>query len=339
MRLVVPVALALALASCTSGTPKPAATASPGPSASNPSPSAQSLVLAVNRHDQDLVYRVDSGRAAHLIGEIGPPPGYGPNYDLTVAGGDHPDVCVLWGLRPAVTDAGGADAAYCYPGGAAEGRRVRTDASLGEIALSTAGDRLFWSTVDENNEVSQAVVADYDSGRIGARRSFDPDCSRYLLSAVWAGPERLVFHCTSGDNDDPGFLMTEELGSGTWAPRPGQNIGDDETFVQPGSADETSVLALERHCESACDSAAPHMRSPRAVRVDLRTGQVIEVIATPAKGRLVDTVTGGPHGVVYVTDADAQHRDVRVYLRWPGEKHGTAITGLPSDVERVVAQP
>jgi hypothetical protein len=341
VRLAVPVALVALLAGCTSGTAKPAAHASPSASAMHARPSERSLVLAVNRRDQDqvLLYRVDSEHAAHLVGEIQPPSGYGPHYGYTLAGGDQPDVCVLWGLSPPVSDAGGAEAAYCYPGGAKEGRPVVTDASLGDIALNAAGDRLFWSTVGEGEESLEGVVADYASGRATGSRSFDLDCNRYLISAVWASPERLVLHCTSGANDDPGFLTTEELGSGSWAPRPGKHIGADETLVRPGSADETSVLVLERHCESGCDTAMPRMRAPRAVRVDLQTGRILEVIATPAKGRYVDAVTGGPHGVVYVTGAQRQGPDLRVYLRWPGEEHGSPIIGLPADVETVVAQP
>jgi hypothetical protein len=70
------------------------------------------------------------------------------------------------------------------------------------------------------------------------------------------------------------------------------------------------------------------------VRVDLATGNVLEVIATPDVGRELISVSGGRSGVIYVT---ARENDQRVYLRLPGEKRGTRITGLPTG--EVFVQP
>lgn len=344
MRRVLPVALALALASCTSGTPKPTAHGTPTPTGAAPAASAsatRSLVLAVTRRDTATVslYRVGEARTAMRVANLDVPGSYFTTYGITISAGQRPDVCVVWSADEPEGDGSGREAVYCYAGLSTAGVQVPIDGQPDEIALDPEATRLFWSIGDPEADTLAGVVADYSAGHVTRQVPFSMDCSRYLLAALWAGRERLVLHCTSGDSDDPGFLVTEELGGGSNAPHEGHRIGPDETFVWPGYADETSVLALERRCRAACGTEAPKMLSERAVRVELSTGKVLEVIATPAKGRFLNAVTGGAHGIVYVTDAEGDHRDVRVYLRWPGEKHGTLITGLPADVETVVAQP
>jgi hypothetical protein len=346
LRRVLPLALAAALASCTSGTPEPTASASPTPSATTTQvSSSRSLLLAVTRKDEEGidVYRVDDKRRAVRIGRIDPPVGHGPRYAVTVGGGLSPDVCVLWGEFPVTTDAGGAESAYCYPGGRGPGTPVARGGSFGTIALDPTGKHLFWSTVGEAEENEGGVVADYSLGTVAHQRHFDFDCERHLLAAAWAGPTRLVVHCTSGDNDDPGELSTFELGGATASAAPGRQVGDEEQLGTPAPWDGTTVLAVERQCDARCQEALKTSdvvgRQARVVRVDLRTGRVVEVVATAAAGRFVDVVTGGPHGVVYGTRPESSYSPLKAYLRWPGEKHGVPITGLPADVERLVAQP
>lgn len=109
------------------------------------------------------------------------------------------------------------------------------------------------------------------------------------------------------------------------------------------SATSTEALAVEVElCDVECEGGG-RPRPSRAVRVGLPSGEILEVIATAATGRYLNRVSGGRRGVLYATEVDpvlvgGGNADVRVYLRLPGEKHGVVVTGLPADVNEVVAQ-
>jgi len=337
VRPALPLALVALLAGCTAGTTG----AAPAPSAGASTPAARALLVAATRETRDGIwlYRIGPDRVARHVATVPPPEPSSRASAITMSAGTTPSMCVIWSADGPGDDRLGVHAASCYDrledGLEPSGTPVPVAGQVDEIALDAEGTRLFWSTKSEDGDATGGVVADYDDGRTSGGRALDMDCSRYLLSVVWAGRDRLVLHCTSGDNDDPGFLMTHELGAGSWAPRPGHQVGEAETFVHPGFADETSVGAFERRCASGCDTAMPRMLSARAVRVDLRTGRVVEVVATPAEGRHLHTLTGGAHGVVYVTEG---RTDTRVYLRWPGERRGTRVAGLPADLATLTAQ-
>jgi subtilisin family serine protease len=72
------------------------------------------------------------------------------------------------------------------------------------------------------------------------------------------------------------------------------------------------------------------------VHLDLASGEVLAVVATVAEGRYLVSVSGTPDAAVYVTAAEGT--DLKAYLRLRGEQRGTPITGLPGDVEDVLAQ-
>ena len=348
MRLVVPVVLVLALAGCTSGTASPAAHVSPSAVVSPAaSPPTQALVVAVTRNDHPGVwlYRVGADRVARHLSTIAPPRGrFFSTYGLSLSAGQRPDVCVIWTGDEPEGDGDGEEATYCYPASQPVGHRIPVEGQVDELALDATGTRLFWSTSDaESGATAKGFVAAYSAGRVSAERSFALDCSNYLLAALWDGRDRLVLHCTSGDSDDPGFLalqgISPSLGPLTKIPEPSHVGAGYNTFVHPGGVSAGGVLALEgQQCDLSCPGGGTGLAS-RAVRLDVRTGRVLEVIATPARGRSLWNVTGGPHGFVYVTISNGPRVDMRAYVRWPGERHGTPITGLPSDVEEVVAQP
>lgn len=323
------------------------------PEAGRPSPTvaATGVVVAVDRGAQGVgLYRVGADRKATPFALLAPPTG--AEVRSVTLGGPGPDVCVVWGKR-GDDGSGTASELRCYVDGDTEGVPVPVtgEPDLG-AELSADGKQLVWTAhptpdgPDYTPDDQDLVTASFDQGRVGDVRRYavyvtgggpstDVGCLQ-VVGVAWAG-QQLLLEC-SGDNDYPGGLLLQ-------GPEPGSHPTKvpDEEVVPPynyltrvGAAATSTALAIQgEYCEIEClDHLPPASR--RAVRVDLATGRVLEVIATALPGRSVTSVSGGPRGVVYVT---AGRGGTRAYLRLPGEKHGVLVTGLPADVEGIVAQP
>lgn len=359
MRLVVPVAVFLALASCSSSTPEPSASAAPTPTVASPSATlstagSRGLVLAVRRseHEGLWLYRVDESRRARQVGSIDGPAGQRPEW-MTLSAGTRPLVCSVW-----ASDVDDADPVWCYRVDDLRGWALPVEGEAQGVAVRPDGEAVAWEATidpgDPDTTRDELVVASLDGERTRDQRRFvsqdvgDPPsgtrplgCSDTAGAISWKDEDELIVQAW-GDNDFPGESVQHSVAAGPDGVEPAcreipeRHDGTYNYFTRPVAFDGRSFLAVEGEwCEIEC----PHKGKPtprRAVLVDLRTGRVLEVIATPAAGRGVTAVTGGTHGVVYVTQGS---NDTRVYLRWPGEKHGTPVVGLPVDLDWLVAQP
>lgn len=302
------------------------------------------------------LYRVGADRRALLLAAIPVPRDGGPARATALSSGPKPDVCVVWS-EDEDEDEGEqtrqAGELRCYPFGDLVGRQVPVVGAMrASVALRSDGRALAWiasapEDSKDDNYWEELVTAGYDRGRVtqverhvayaeDARARVDLGCASFLAGVTWAG-SRLLVEC-SGENDYPGGLQLQAEGLKGASSR----IDDEQEppynyLTEVGSAEATSGLALQgEYCEIECpDGKEPEPR--RAVRFSLSTGRVLEVIATPARERYMESASGGPKGIVYVTRKG--ERDLRVYLRLPGEKHGVVVTGLPADVVGVVAQP
>jgi hypothetical protein len=297
--------------------------------------SQRSLVVAILPQEEQrvLLYRVVARRHASLLRAIDPPRGPVSLDAGALSGGDDPRVCAVWRDEDPQSDADGEEL-VCDGVGSVD----KVELGSISVALDPTGHEVFWS-VDPEDGTSTYTLARLGPHELGSRRTHDLDCPRYLVSVGWGDASHVVLHCSTGDSDDPGRLAWQQLGDvpapAVDIPVPRSTPAGYDLLLDPGGYLDGGVLGIQRvDCVDGCPVKLPR----RAVRVDPRTGKVLEVVATPAKGRQIGTVSGGAHGVVYSTYSEAGG-GLRVYLRWPGEKHGTLITGLPADLERVVAQP
>jgi hypothetical protein len=358
------------MASCTSsGTAGPHASGSALPSLVAPGAS-RALVVAVERakHPGLWLYRVGADRRAVQVATVGPPPGrFFSAYGMTLSAGSSPVLCVVWSGDEPEGDGSGQESARCYAWGDRDGFALPVEGAVSDVALRDDGRAVAWTTSvnqgDEHTSHYDLVLADLDVGRTESRvthqRTFVTQseelpagatalgCADTVGLGTWAGADRLLLQAW-GENDFPGELFTHTAtapAAGSTPEcrvirEPGHRVADGYNFFRSvAGGDASSFLAIEgQYCEITCsDHRQP--AAPRAVRVDLRSGRVLDVVASPAAGRSIQLVSGGRDGVLYASVSQRSFNGMRVYLRWPGEKHGTLITGLPADLERVVAQP
>lgn len=350
MRVLVTALLAVALVSC-----------SDDPSASRPTPagttaatstSSPGLVVALGRGSEGVdLYRVGTDRKATLLSTIRPPaPPTGASFRLSasrrivLSGGPTPVTCVLW--ERVDTDGVGDNRVRCYAFGDAQGFAVDDGRGVvTDLALSADGTRLAWvSQLDEMGSEDDLVVGELEVDTVRERRRLPTSrqsgdiptagCPMFgPISLAWVDGDRLLLGCNEGD-DFNGALVLQSLSRGG----PGAEVRVDQPpynemlgVVSAGPAGGLGVQG--QWCEMVEGVVCPD-DPERAVRFDVVTGKVLEVIATADKGRGVQSVSGGDHGVVYVTTNGS---DGRVYLRLPGEKHGVRVTGIVGS--EVVAQP
>lgn len=348
-RLALALLLAGALAACSGD---PSATRQRSPS---PRPGGQTVAAVRRTGAVDLLW-VGADRRAEQVATLSPPRPADRPLSVSLAAGDSPEACVLWGDDDADTDE--ARSLLCYAGGTSMSRAVRgLTGQVATVALRPDGQALAW--VEQHGEPtyqSDVLVADLRDGVVaGTRRfAFDPGCPRddtsrcvgfqspHLLA--WSGLGALVLSIgsESDDGSDLRLLSLDAAGAARgWLKastvvRPPKADAGYRYFDEVAAATAGSAYAVERDGGWFEDD---YRKPARAVRVELPTGRVLEVVATPARGRKVVAVSGGARGVVYLTAATGDAPDLRVYLRLPGEKQGTQVTGLPADVQTVVAQP
>jgi len=329
----------LAVAACTSSTTAPRAHSTPSVSPSTALPAG--IVISVQRSGRRIVelYRVDASRHAVLLKRLSAPRRDQTAGSVTIAAGEHPDACVTW-------ETTGEDGSIvggqlrCYAFADRRGRLIPMSGTPDSVALRPDGRVIFWIVDGEAPPGGQhvdLVTASYHGGSVSdlqvhpsvrdgkAVQGFGCDAG----SGAWAGDDTVLLACPDSIDFDYGIVVQPLRGRGRTLDHPAGRV-----FYGGDSADATSALVLEgADCTVSCPGSDS---SSRAVRVDLLTGRVLEVIAVPAKGRSVDSVSGGERGIFYVTEGA---KDSRAYLRLPGEKHGVRVTGLPADSWWLVAQP
>lgn len=284
---------------------------------------------------------------ARRIATLASPDTFYESHGVTLSAGPRPTVCALWSAQH-------TRQIWCYSFGDTTGRLVyAADTShndISAIALRPDGQAIAWTenphldidVYPDNGEDEDVVTADYSSAGLsnvvhGAtfrqHGLAAAGCRSYPITGIaWSGTTHALLSCHTTDGEQ-GVLLRQALPMTrpaavvtTRHTRPYGRFGD---VVYAGESDAYAIETAD--CSGGCTGELP---VERAVRFDLRTGRVLEVIAHPALGRELVDVSGGADGVTYVTSGVKRS----VYVRFAGEKHGTQVSGLPSDAY-VTAQP
>ncbi len=296
------------------------------------------------------LYRIGTDRVAKRCAELRPATaGYLP-WQVTLSAGTSPDVCVLWAAK-----ATSPDLEYetkrdlvCYRGGDGVGQLVGGTGHPVAIALRADGKSLAWTDSHKDGYVMDIVTGDLGLDGVSHLVRIAPIDKAHLQDVLtraallaWAGDRALAV--TEGSQDDEGsglFLQalspaSERVG---WLhgahkvpeqPYPANNWPAYDNVV---NADQTTALAVER---THCCGGPPPLTGARAVRIQIPSGNVVQVIALAGPGRDVTSVSGGPAGIVYSTEGAGG--DAKFYIRLPRQPIGLPILGLPADTGHVVA--
>jgi hypothetical protein len=310
-----------------------------------------SVVVAATVDVNVVLYRVGLDRVARSIATLLPPSTGAPfaAQEIALTAGGYPDACVLWGTQH-------EQRLLCYPfggnpSGVLEATVDTTKDTLQGISLRGDGTRIAWieaphlSAIDDSSNDRVLVTAQFSHGALASRRqelvypnrqNRGTPC-QWPFETSWTGHEQVLLSC-SGDNDANGGYVTVDVplrGHGT--PLVEHHSGRFNQYVGLRAYTPTEAVGVENeYCDITCpDGKAPE--AGRAVRVNLRTGAVTEVLGYAAPRRDVISVLGGNDGVVYVTAPTSGHGPIRTYLRLPADPHGKRITGLGGDV--LAAQP
>lgn len=337
----------LLLTGCSSDPePRAAAPAAVTPTAAASAVTAPSgLLVAVVRHSGGLeLHRLDrSTRAATRERVLAPPTAGAEALDVALSS---TQVCATWHVGEGEPFDDPRMSLVCYPSGSSTGSVVEGTTRPFDLALSEDGTRLAWAQYDqgENQVLNTARLID---GVLSAPRRFlaradQPETGERAFTGTavqdLAWVEDGVLAVSTGvESDDGPDLLRLDVAS----PRTRGWLDDGQavpvstagylTYDSVVSVDGGTALAVER------GSYLDEQRPPsRAVRVDLATGRVLEVLATAAEGRDMRGVSGSRDAVVYVT-AELDE-PLKPYLRLAGERRGTPITGLPADAEQVLTQ-
>lgn len=353
-----------------SGRTDSAAVGSPSPTASAAGPAVTTaparrpgaatsagVVLAVARASGPLtLYRLAPGsRTATRLREL-----EGPSaetaIDISLSAGAEPTVCATWtpGLGASRDGLDFVSKLLCY----APGRRFGTEVTVEgddpvNVAVRPDGRAVAWSTYapEENGRID---VGRLDGAAVSEVRGFLYDPSRPEGPSSFTGASVASLGWLDDDELAIGQSNQSDDGSGLrrFSVAAGQKGGwGDADVVEPleaeqargyavydsvvGPAEDGSVLAVQRGYGLAQDDDPP---AGRAVRMELATGKVLEVVAFPREGRHVAAVSGSRRAALYVTRAD-DGTDTVVSVRHRGESRGAPVRGLPSDVDLAVAQP
>lgn len=279
--------------------------------------------------DDEALYRIGTDGVAHVVRGLDQPDSGAPFevHDATLSAGPHPTACLLWSAQH-------DRRVLCYPFGSSKGTPVAAadpardsqPDEIGAIAISSDGTRFAWVDVPQDQAQPEHVRTGTlgRSGLVTGRvvSVEDTECANYVVSLAWRG-DGLVLEC-NGENDAAGGYAS--------LPVHGKGAYLDEHHPDPYneyrgqlSVQGSSAIGIENeYCEITCEDGKPSAPF-RAVRWDLTTGRVRDVLVTPAPGRSVVAVWGGPDGLVYETEGT---NDRRLYVRMPGQRVGTRVTGV-----------
>lgn len=348
--------LALLLVSCGgsagSGAVQAGPTSVPAPVASPSAPPADpaGLLVAVRRASGGLeLHRVDRDRRTAALERVLEPPDEGADVlDVTMGSGQDPVVCATWHTGPTTVFEDKISELICYAARETAGRPVAGVYRPVHVALNATGDRVAWAELDEggNQAIGAGVLRD---GELSGLRRFvarpgQPEEGEQAFTGTavqdlaWLDDDHVLLSTVVESDDGPALLRFDVTvpGARGWLDEGERVVSRDAgyvTFESVVTTDGTTALAVQRGSFVADDSPPPS----RAVRVDLATGRVLQVVATAAAGRNVVGVSGGEPAVVYTTAAGFD-QPVRAYVRRAGEAKGTPITGLPADARDVLAQ-
>lgn len=283
--------------------------------------------------DDEALYRVGADGVAHVVRRLTAP---GTTYEMhgaALSGGPHPTACVLWSAQH-------TRELWCYQPGQSKGRPVgaadpardnRPD-EIGAFAISADGTRLAW--VDNAVDNSSQLLWTGDLTPSGLRNEqraevFDgahTACGTYVAGLAWQDEDDLVATC-SGDNDAAGGYARLHLPfRADGAEVPEHHASPYNEYRGDVSVHGSTAIGREGdYCEITCGDREPSPGT-RAVRWDLTTGRVLDVLVVAAPERYVSEIWGGLDGLVYET-SDGKEGN-RLYVRLPGQRAGIRVTGL-----------
>lgn len=332
-------ALLVMAAACGHSSAPPVASPSPSSSAPSSAATADGAVIAAIRESGALeLFRVANRKAsAQPLRTLTGPPGM-KALTVTVSGGSAPTVCAVWGATA-------AQSLLCYDAQAGDGQAVPTGSAalLGAVGLSYSGTSLAWSARGTTaypdlytGHLSGGTVSAVTKVPALAPGEEPPDEVALQVGAVtWSGEDTLLVS-SAFDSDPNGSLDRVPLATAPargWTHGTSVNPPDTLRPIVGGAVSPavgSNVLAIQRGVGESFDNHS------LAVEINLASGRVSSVVSTPAKGRNMSNVSGGTLGVLYQTIGF--DGDVKTYWRRPGQAHGEALAGLPSDARIVVAQ-
>lgn len=291
---------------------------------------------------------VDARHRAREIRQLLPPPSVEEAEHLALSSGAVGRVCISWRQRGSTAER----LITCYEHGSSQPRLVGRMRGWGFLALRADGRALAWTERVEHPTYPTDNLVVADLGAAGTEHvqrvtSSTRDCPGECFQGCspdalsWAGREALLLtaSCESDDGNPLRLLDLAKLAEGWAAASDSIAPPDSEQpylkYDGGGTATATSGYAVARG--GAFDDEGP---PERAVRVDLRTGALLEVVATAQEDRYVASITGAASLVVYTTVAsfgEAGGTDPRFYARLAGERRGARLSGLPSRTQAVVA--
>ena len=350
LRRACALALLVLAAACGGGDPSSAPTPSAAPSVA---PSAAARLLAVARAAGPLELYGLTGHTAVRVQTLTSPDPAARVVSLSLSGGPSPLVCAVWDLTGPAADRRDDHRLLCYPTGAAAGVEIAeagTDVAV--VAVRPDAAALAWVNTADNETLT---VASFEKGKANDLRRYVADTSKPAgsgeksftgegaSSLAWATPSELVISVVVESDDGPAprrFALPASGDGGGWlkAPRVVVPATEKGYFAYDSVVSASGPQALARMRSSWMDEGH---QPDRAVRIDLASGAVREVLATAAEGRSITHVSGDGGTVVYRT-AEPPDRavepdiDPKVYVRYTGDARGTQVTGLPADVAVVV---
>lgn len=319
-------------AASTSPSPQPRPTASDSSAPTVPHSAAPLSVLTVSE-GQPRRYVVGDGTVGAPESSL-----YGPGEgriagSASVSAGKAPTTCVVWATAtPSSVQPGDSPSSIvCYPAGAQQGSVVQgTGDRVGVVGLSADGARLAWTTLAADGLSYDLVVADLSGGAVTNPRTVKPGVSvggglpYSPQTLAWAGDGVLLVGLRA--DDDGGSLRRLELTdagiAAGWTKAAAITPADGfALFGGVVSVDGSTALAVERNRYDVA-TGTPPATPGRAVRIDWRTGAVLDVIATAGQGREMAAVAGTSAGVVYTTRTAADQNGTgptSTYLQAPGQ--------------------
>lgn len=319
--------------------------------------SARPLTIAVGGPPGQLrLYRLLGGaRTAARERDLEAPLPTAVVADVSVSSGIAPVTCATWVLDPAAAEKGDyASRMLCYPAGSSRGV-VMDAAGVNAVNLSVRpdGKAVAWSNYapEANGTVSTAVFAGQQLAEVRryladpskpAGASTDKSFTGAGVGAVaWSGTAALTLSIGMQSDDGSRLVrmpLTADSARRGWLALPPVQVPPADrakgylTYDRVTSANRLRAFAVERAHGLGEEPQPPD----RAVLVDLATGRVLEVVATAGKGRYLASVTGSTT-ILYATSAAEQ--DLKVYVRYPGERAGSPVAGLPTGTRVVFAAP
>ncbi len=339
----------LLLAACSSDpeprTAAPAPAPSPAPASASPSPAAAGLTVAVTRTSGGLeLYRLDPRTRTAVLDRVLAPPQEGARALRVAAVPTR--TCATWHLGTGEVYEDPRTTLVCYPAGSSQGQAVSGVDEPLDVALSDDGTRLAWAQVSPGeNQLLGVGQLSAQAALTGERRLLSRAgqpatggrafTGTAVQSLAWADDGSLLVSTLVESDDGPDLLRVDVASPRTrgWLDDGVPVEVPDEDYLTYDSVVSVAggtALAVERG--SYLDEQAP---PSRAVRVEVASGRVIDLVATAADGRALRGVSGSAEAVLYTTGRD-DGSDVKHYLRRAGEQRGTPVSGLPADVEQAV---